>query len=93
MAPEVLTSADGYTFKADLWSVGCTVCEMISGKPPWPEKSNIHQAVMMIGSGTVAMEIPQGIPDSLKEFLDACFQREPERRPTATELLRFRFVA
>jgi len=92
MAPEVLTSAEGYTFKADIWSVGCTVVEMLTGKAPWPIKSNMHQAVYMIGSGLVQMEIPKDVPPDLQDFMDKCFDRNPESRPDAAALLQHPFL-
>lgn len=36
MAPEVVNSQKkGYDAKVDIWSVGCVVLEMWSGKRPW----------------------------------------------------------
>lgn len=46
MAPEVVKQT-AYTFKADIWSVGCLVVEMLTGEHPWPHLSQM-QAIFKV---------------------------------------------
>ena len=39
MAPEVIRQ-EGYGLSADIWSFGCTVLEMLTGKLPWSQFNN-----------------------------------------------------
>ena len=40
---------EAYGRKADIWSVGCTVIEMLCGKPPWFHLNNPITAMFVIG--------------------------------------------
>eukprot|EP00668_Euglena_longa_P036632 GGOE01047080.1.p1 GENE.GGOE01047080.1~~GGOE01047080.1.p1 ORF type:complete len:848 (-),score=221.65 GGOE01047080.1:951-3422(-) len=89
MAPEVITDEQvGYGVKADIWSLGCTMVEMLTGKPPWQEFKTMWSAIYHIANSTGK---PTGIPEdllpSLQNFLNLCFERNTEKRPSALELL------
>ena len=46
MAPEVVKQTT-YTRKADIWSVGCLVVEMLTGEHPWAQLSQM-QAIFKV---------------------------------------------
>lgn len=54
MAPEVIRQQqlehEGW-LQADVWSVGCTVIEMLTGKMPWPGMTNSCAVLFNIGMG------------------------------------------
>ncbi|CAN0897121.1 Mitogen-activated protein kinase kinase kinase ANP1 [Linum grandiflorum] len=87
MAPEVIRQT-GHSFSADIWSVGCTVIEMATGKPPWSQKYEEVAALFHIGSTKSHPEIPEHLSDEAKDFLLKCLQKEPNMRLNASELLK-----
>ena len=66
MAPEVVKQMR-YTRKADIWSFGCLVIEMLSGTHPWAEKTQV-EAILSIGS-YAKPDIPESATDEGKDFL------------------------
>ena len=46
MAPEVVKQT-AYTRKADIWSVGCLIVEMLTGEHPWAQLSQM-QAIFKV---------------------------------------------
>lgn len=39
VAPEVI-ELNGASFASDIWSLGCTIIELLTGKPPYADISN-----------------------------------------------------
>lgn len=101
MAPEVIHNVvdnekQGYSAKVDIWSLGCVVLEMFAGRRPWSTDEAIG-AMYKLGNARLAPPIPEDtkpfVTATGKNFLDLCFQTNPEQRPTAKQLLDHQFCA
>jgi serine/threonine protein kinase len=94
-APPPLTDAALRTFwkKADIWSVGCVVIEMATGRPPWSDCDTPMAAMFRIASTDDMPAFPPHASSLARDFLSLCLQRDPTRRPDVTRLLLHPFVA
>ena len=79
--------------KADVWSLGCTVVEMVTGNLPYSYYDNPMTAMYHIASGAVPSFRELPVSNALKAFVIACCAADPTARPTAQELMNFEFVA
>ena len=88
MAPEMLTGGEVST-ECDIWSVGCVVVEMVTGKPPYAEAGfeNMFAVMLHIAKQGTRPSDPSKISQECKGFLSRCFQRDPGMRPGARELV------
>lgn len=91
MAPEVVRQT-AHTKKADIWSLGCLIVEMFIGSHPFPDCSQL-QAIFAIGNNQARPAIPENASKEAREFLDATFEIDHEKRPSAEELQQFAFLA
>ncbi|NXP54380.1 M3K19 kinase, partial [Heliornis fulica] len=91
MAPEVINES-GYGRKSDIWSVGCTVFEMATGKPPLASMDRIA-AMFYIGAHRGLMpSLPDRFSSAAVDFVCACLTRDQHERPSALQLLDHPFV-
>jgi len=76
MPPEVIKQT-GHNRYADIWSLGCTVFELLMGKPPWSEKKDIFSVLLNIASAQEMPKIPSNVSPDLKNFIEICLNRDP----------------
>ncbi|KAM6957568.1 mitogen-activated protein kinase kinase kinase 3 isoform 2-T2 [Aplochiton taeniatus] len=88
MSPEVI-SGEGYGRKADVWSLGCTVVEMLTEKPPWAEYEAMA-AIFKIATQPTKPVLPSHSAEHTWDFIHRIFV-EAKHRPSAEELLRHPF--
>lgn len=91
MAPEVITRKHGYNEKADIWSLGITAIELVTGKPPH-SKHDPMKVLFQIPKRPAPVLIGAEFSDSIKEFIKYCLIKDPSKRPSADWLLKHWFI-
>ncbi|MDP2436719.1 MAG: protein kinase, partial [archaeon] len=85
MAPEVIEMTGGITSAADIWSLGCTLIELLTGYPPYFDTTAMNAMWKMVSEDRPPL--PDDISSELEQFFLACFEKDPRKRPTASNLL------
>ncbi|KAK4478179.1 hypothetical protein RD792_017461 [Penstemon davidsonii] len=100
MAPEVIHSHTGYSFKADIWSFGITALELAYGRPPLshlpPSKSLIMKITKRFRFSDhydekTGENKKKKFSKSFKDMVGSCLDQDPSRRPSAEKLLKHSF--
>ncbi|KAJ7504345.1 STE/STE11/cdc15 protein kinase [Mycena galericulata] len=81
MAPEVI-ELKGASPKSDIWSLACTVVELLTGRPPYAEIANSMSVMFRIVEDEMP-PLPEGCSPLLEDFLTQCFNKDPIQRPSA----------
>jgi serine/threonine protein kinase len=83
MAPEVI-QLDTPTTACDIWSLGCTILELVTGTPPYFEMPAMSALFKMVQDE--CPPIPDHLSEGLQDFLRCCFKKDPAERASAMQL-------
>ncbi|KAF5391909.1 hypothetical protein D9757_001747 [Collybiopsis confluens] len=91
MAPEVVQAVPVYDTKADIWSLGIMIYEMVKGSPP---HSNLDKFKVM---DLIPRAKPPRLTDAeagkdMRDFMSFCLKEAPIERLPADELLKTKWI-
>ncbi|KAI1344729.1 cell division control protein [Xylariaceae sp. FL0016] len=89
MAPEII-ELSGATPASDIWSLGCTVIELLSGKPPYHHLQAMPALFAIVNDDHPPL--PEGVSSAARDFLIQCFQKDPNLRVSARKLLKHNWI-
>ncbi|XVF68498.1 hypothetical protein PTKIN_Ptkin11bG0007200 [Pterospermum kingtungense] len=90
MAPEVIRG-EYQGPESDVWSLGCTVVEMVTGKPAWEDQG--LNSLAQIANSEELPELPAQLSELGKDFVEKCLKRDPNQRWSCDQLLQHPFLA
>lgn len=89
MAPEVISQTEN-SGKSDIWSLGITVIEMVTGKCP---RADFHpMKAMLLTKQDPPPTLDRHPNAKLVDFLGQCLLKDPAKRSAARDLVSHKFV-
>lgn len=85
MAPEIIEMSAPPSAACDIWSLGCTILELTTGRPPHFDLTPMAALFRIVQDD--GPRLPAGASEALRDFLLQCFNREAVLRAGAKALL------
>jgi serine/threonine-protein kinase len=88
MAPEQVAGSDSVDGRADVWSAGVVLFEMLAGRKPFEGESPTNVIVKILKDQPPAIDqIVPGLPKQLVAAVNRALEKDPARRITKAEEL------
>ncbi|CAE7733959.1 mkkA [Symbiodinium pilosum] len=91
MAPEVINQQP-YGCKADIWSFGCVLIEMLTTRPPWGHFETNVAAMIHVATSKEPPRVPERASPELRALVSCCTRIPPKERPSARQLMQHAFI-
>ena len=98
MAPEVMEQMSGYSYPADVWSIGITALELVKGYAPYATHAPMKVLLMTLQQPPPSLESYEGPnisgtewaskSSSFKKFIKLCLKRDPTDRATVGKYIK-----
>lgn len=80
-APEVMLAEVGHTYKADIWSIGILICEMVGGFTPFQGKNEAdNPRVIMEKCRSGKLNLPKNLQGNARDLVKHMLTDDPSIR-------------
>lgn len=86
-SPQFVLGED-FDFSDDIYSIGATLLELLSGSAPYENVERKPVLPIMVVTGPPAVgDLRDKVPAAIKILIEGCLHKDRSRRPTLTEIL------